>query len=293
MSDIKGRDPLPEEVSLHPDNLVIKKVIHAGDESSPSPLPGAKVFVHYTGTLENGDKFDSSRDRNDPFSFTIDQGMVIKGWDIAVKSLKIGERASFWIHYTLAYGESGSPPKIPGKSHLVFDIELLDFEPDYSSMEAEDVIEAASKMKATADQAFGKSDVQSAVTTWKKAVDALETVWLDESKESLSEGLKELQTKIELNLGLGLMKLNQARDAITHLDSVLEKMLKTRRHCIVKAKALLQLGDFTESKATVQKLLELDSESKEGKALVAEISRAEAKEQQRVSSLYKKMMTAL
>jgi FKBP-type peptidyl-prolyl cis-trans isomerase len=88
--------------------------------------PGSRASVHYTGTLKDGTKFDSSRDRNDPFTFTIGAGEVIKGWDEGVAGMKVGGRRKLIIPYQLAYGEGGRPPTIPPKSDLTFDVELMD-----------------------------------------------------------------------------------------------------------------------------------------------------------------------
>merc|ERR1711959_146126 len=91
-----------------------------------TPQAGDTVYVHYVGTLESdGSKFDSSRDRDSPFDFKLGQGQVIKGWDEGVATMKLGEKSMFTLRADYGYGESGSPPKIPGGATLKFEVELL------------------------------------------------------------------------------------------------------------------------------------------------------------------------
>ncbi|PSS09626.1 Peptidyl-prolyl cis-trans isomerase [Actinidia chinensis var. chinensis] len=101
-----------------------KKLVKEGD-GWDTPDNGDEVEVHYTGTLLDGTQFDSSRDRGTPFTFTLGQGQVIKGWDEGIKTMKKKENAIFTIPPDLAYGESGSPPTIPPNATLQFDVELL------------------------------------------------------------------------------------------------------------------------------------------------------------------------
>lgn len=103
---------------------VTKETIKAGDGVT-FPQRGQRVHVHYTGTLTNGKKFDSSRDRGQPFSFTIGRGEVIRGWDEGVAQMSVGEQAKLTCTPDFAYGDRGFPGAIPPNSTLVFDVELL------------------------------------------------------------------------------------------------------------------------------------------------------------------------
>jgi FKBP-type peptidyl-prolyl cis-trans isomerase FkpA len=93
-----------------------------GEEASD----GRTATVHYTGWLTDGKKFDSSRDRNQPFSFTIGAQRVIAGWDEGVAGMQVGGRRKLVIPPELGYGAGGAPPDIPPNAILVFDVELMD-----------------------------------------------------------------------------------------------------------------------------------------------------------------------
>jgi len=88
-------------------------------------VAGNTVTVHYTGALEDGTKFDSSLDRGQPFAFQLGAGMVIKGWELGVLGMKVGEKRKLIIPSSLGYGQTGIGP-IPPNATLVFEVELLE-----------------------------------------------------------------------------------------------------------------------------------------------------------------------
>jgi len=94
--------------------------------NGPIPKNGQTVVVHYTGTLVDGKKFDSSRDRGQPFSFPLGGGRVIRGWDEGIAMLKVGSRAKLTIPPQLGYGAQGAGGVIPPNATLIFDVELID-----------------------------------------------------------------------------------------------------------------------------------------------------------------------
>jgi FKBP-type peptidyl-prolyl cis-trans isomerase FkpA len=97
-------------------------VVGTGTEA----VAGKQVSVHYDGTLTDGKKFDSSRDRDEPFPFRLGAGQVIKGWDEGVAGMKVGGKRKLVVPPEKAYGARGFPPVIPANSTLVFEVELLD-----------------------------------------------------------------------------------------------------------------------------------------------------------------------
>jgi FKBP-type peptidyl-prolyl cis-trans isomerase len=108
---------------------MVDTVVGSGAEATP----GRVVRVHYTGWLydpskadKRGQKFDSSKDRNDPFQFPLGGGQVIAGWDQGIEGMKVGGRRELIIPPDLAYGEAGQPPAIGPNETLVFVVDLQD-----------------------------------------------------------------------------------------------------------------------------------------------------------------------
>jgi FKBP-type peptidyl-prolyl cis-trans isomerase len=101
------------------------EIVDVREGAGSEAQAGKTVTVHYVGTLTNGSKFDSSRDRGKGFTFKLGAGMVIKGWDQGVAGMKVGAVRKLTIPPHLAYGDRGFPPVIPPGSTLVFEVELL------------------------------------------------------------------------------------------------------------------------------------------------------------------------
>ena len=102
--------------------LVIEDLV-VGEGATASA--GQRVSVHYTGWLENGNKFDSSKDRGEPFTFSLGRGEVIRGWDEGVNGMKVGGKRKLTIPSNLGYGSRGAGGVIPPNATLLFEVELL------------------------------------------------------------------------------------------------------------------------------------------------------------------------
>jgi FKBP-type peptidyl-prolyl cis-trans isomerase FkpA len=113
------------KVNTGEDNMELKIEILQEGTGDKVVAEGDSITVHYTGTLEDGTKFDSSVDRDDPFKFTIGRGMVIQGWEQGLLGMKISEKRKITIPSELGYGASGAGGVIPPNATLIFEVELI------------------------------------------------------------------------------------------------------------------------------------------------------------------------
>merc|ERR1719229_963478 len=168
-----------------PEGVKKEVLTEAAPDCWKKPKAGDEVTVHYVGTLaSDGSEFDSSRSRGQPFVFTLGKGQVIKGWDLGVATMKKGELAKFTIAPEFAYGDSGSPPKIPKKATLVFEVELISW---------------ASKDDLFGDEGVIKTQVKEG-SGWKKPKNGDEV--LLSMKTETAEGT-EIEARADFDYPLG------------------------------------------------------------------------------------------
>ncbi|KAM3404513.1 hypothetical protein ACQJBY_007542 [Aegilops geniculata] len=122
---------MAETIDLTGDGGVLKTVVRKAKDDAISPSDSLPlVDVHYEGTLaENGEVFDTTHEDNSIFTFEVGQGAVIKAWDIALRTMKVGEIAKITCRPEYAYGSPGSPPEIPANATLIFEVELVACKP--------------------------------------------------------------------------------------------------------------------------------------------------------------------
>lgn len=208
-----------EFVDISGDGGILKKVIKEGDGVS-FPPSGNVVLAHYTGTLEDGTKFDSSRDRGKPFEFTIGQGQVIKGWDQGFAQMTKGEKAILRCRSDYAYGAGGQGP-IPANATLDFDCELLDFHPKKKEIyeyEDEEKLEMALKDKAEGTELFKAKDYQNAAVKYEEACK-----WFDEETLNVVDGARDVMITCKLNAAqacINVQEYSYAAEKCTYVLSM-------------------------------------------------------------------------
>jgi len=169
-------------VDITGDGGIMKHTYQEGTGAVPEK--GHEVRAHYTGTLEDGTKFDSSRDRGQEFKFKIGQGSVIKGWDIGFATMKVGEKAILKCREDYAYGKQAMGDKIPPGATLTFDVELLGTGPkkkeawEYTD---EEKLEEGTKLKEDGTKAFKEKNFEEAFRLYEEATKMLD--YVDSGKE--------------------------------------------------------------------------------------------------------------
>jgi len=217
------------------------------------------------GTLSDGTKFDSSVDRGKPFTFTIGQGQVIRGWDEGFASMFVGEKATLTIRSDYGYGKNGSPPKIPADATLYFDVELLGFkekEKERFELTDEERREKATKMKDEGTAAFRKKMFDEAARLY---ADAAAFVFEDEKGEHVPDDDKPLYTSCLSNAAMCYVKLSQWSEAIDACNTILEIDGESQNIKALYRRGLskINVGSYKDAKSDLMAAYKIDNANKD------------------------------
>lgn len=275
--------PVPETPTgedICGDGGVLKTIEKAGDASRGTPPAGSKVKVHYVGTLMDGSKFDSSRDRPGHFEFTIGQGQVIKGWDEGVATMHIGEVATLVCNSEYAYGERGSPPKIPGGATLKFEVELFGWKEarkEKWDMSDDERIDEAAKLKANGTEEFKAGRFDDAQALYHDAGELIDDLWyVSEGRaEGRVEEAKTLLFSCLLNEAQMCIKQQEWSTAIKVCSTVLTKDAENVKALFRRGLSYSRSGDFAAAKTDLVAASKLDPKNKEVRDEFAKCKEAE------------------
>lgn len=265
------------DVSVAQDGGVQKKILTPAPQDARGPPPnGNEVEAHYTGTLvSDGSKFDSSRDRGKIFKFTIGQGQVIKGWDEGFASMKVGEKAMLKVRYDYAYGETGSPPTIPPKADLFFDVELLGFKEkpkERWQMSSEERIVYASKLKTEATDLFEEKRFMEAAAQYEQA--AVFGVEEKISGDSIPLDERPLYIACWSNAAMCYIKVKSWPDAVRATNLVLDITSETSTNIKAlyrRGVARTGLGLYKEAKIDLMDAYKIDNKNKDVRKALSQL----------------------
>ena len=209
------------------------------------PLKGETVVIHYTGTLTNGVKFDSSRDSDQPFAFKLGVGQVIKGWDEGVAKLRVGDQAILVIPSTLGYGAKGAGDAIPPDSTLIFIVEVVD-------VKAKSMVDVLSK------------------TLKEKGLEAM-VVEFHALKSVADPDLYTSESVIN-GFGYSLLRRKQVNEAITVLKLNAEAYPQSANVYDSLAEAYLASGDREKAIENYRKALEIDPKMDSAKQALKQLT---------------------
>ena len=280
------------DVSVAQDGGVKKKILQAAPDDAQGPPPnGYEVAAHYTGRLvKDGTKFDSSVDRGSPFKFTIGQGQVIKGWDEGFASMKVGEKALLQIRSDYGYGETGSPPKIPGKADLEFEVQLLGFQEKKKEkwqMTPEERMECAKQLKAEGTDLFQKQMYKEAILKYEDAANYAVEEGI--TGDDIPEEERPMYVSCWSNAAMCYVKLKEWPDVSKACNNVLE--IETESKTNIKALyrrglARMKLGLLKESKEDLMAAYKIDSGNKDVRKALSSLKEAMAESKKKEKAAF-------
>nr|CCA14206.1 peptidylprolyl cistrans isomerase putative [Albugo laibachii Nc14] len=260
MADIEMKSS--NAIDLTGDGGVLKEIYQDG--TGETPPDGYEIRAHYTGTLLDGTVFDSSRDRDSEFTFVLGKGNVIKAWDSAFATMKVGERAMLTCKPEYAYGEAGSPPKIPANATLKFDVELLGFaekKKESWEMSTAEKMEECTKLKAEGTELFKTQKYAEAAAKYEEGASYLDDLY--DAEEEDQAKMKEIQTICYVNASMCHLKLENYTEAAAVSSKAIKNDKNNIKALYRRGLARMHLNDLDRAKEDLLTAGKLDPTSRD------------------------------
>lgn len=317
----EAEKPMMEEgfvdISEEQNGGLLKKILVEGT-GEDKPTPGADVVVHYVGTLNaDGSKFDSSRDRDGFFEFEVGVGRVIKGWDTGICTMKKGEKSILRCSSDYAYGDHGSPPKIPGGAVLDFEVELFKWKVPAKAMSVEERSKKGASQKDAGNAAVKEQKWHDAIESYEAGIDYVlfnemgghgdgghghshggqpcsgghgdEDDEEDEAPAGLTDADKALAVALLSNCAMAKLKVSDPEGAVSDCTRALGFDDKNVKVLFRRAQGQLALGNHDQATSDAAKVLELDPENKPAEQLKRSVLENIKKAKQKEKAMAAKM----
>ncbi|CDJ58433.1 peptidyl-prolyl isomerase, putative [Eimeria maxima] len=244
-------------INITEDGGVIKHVLVAG--TGERPPKGYEVEVHYVGKLEDGTQFDSSRDRDASFRFVLGEGQVIKGWDLGVATMSVGEKSMLTIQPSYGYGEAGAGGSIPPNATLKFEVELLSFRPKPKArwaMSVEEKIQSALDEKEKGNNYYKKKNINEALAAYKEGLSYLDHA--DQWTEQQQIHKNSVEVSLRLNLSNCYLKTGEFAQAIDEASAAIKLDEKNSKAWYRRGVARAAFGFLDEARNDLTAAARLD-----------------------------------
>ncbi|KAL3865963.1 hypothetical protein ACJMK2_043307 [Sinanodonta woodiana] len=284
-----SNNTLGEPVDILGNGLLVKKVLVAGQGDDTKPVPGDIVSVSSKGQLEDGTQIDIE----DCIIFTLGDGDVHQAWDLAVCLMQVGETCELVTDARYAYGELGSPDKVPPNAKITYTLELLKKEsgPDYSIMPAPERVQHVLKKKERGNYYYRRSEWMRALHSYQRALAILdpENCTYNESPEILQSVLEE-RVKVLSNIAAAQLKMDAYREVVESCTQIFQLNPNNEKATFRMASAMEKLGETEEALHWYKVTISINNQNKEAHSSVSRLNQIRKKELEKERETYSRMM---
>ncbi|KAJ3186769.1 cytochrome P450 monooxygenase 9 [Irineochytrium annulatum] len=273
-------------VKITADGKLRKKMVKSGPEGGAKVVAGCQATVHYSGYIwPEGPIFDSSYTRNMPLKFKVGEGDVIKGWDMGLIGMSVGDHAELICEHEYGYGKVGNPPAIKPYATLVFEIEIVQV--DTPQDPVQEKLTDAKALKEQGNAEFKAQRYESAIQMYQRALDRLSYTWGADPTEATE--CVALRLALNLNLAAAALKEGNLRVAVSACETAIAIDTKSVKAYYRLGQALKGLNRWKEAMEALQTAEKLDDKDPLIKEEIVKVAEAEKAANQAEKNLYKRM----